>query len=98
MIQNCLIRHGKVEPKISVTALPATRDVSGEWVWVDDSGVVYNEAVVLKDGIVLISKNWDATDGSDRASIQSPDNPGVLSVSASNVTGAAVTGFNILPG
>ena len=70
----------------------------GEEVHVDDSGVLYNEAVVLKGGVLLAGNNWDPSDGTARPRIQAPGTPGVYTVNANSITSGGITGFDILPG
>lgn len=70
----------------------------GEEVHVDDSGILYGEAVALKDGILLVGGNWDPVDGTPRPRIQSSVASVDYSVTANGVTGAGITGFDILPG
>lgn len=72
---------------------------SGEEVHVDDSGVVYDEKVELKDGILLVGDNWDPSDGTARPSVQLSGAAWYeYTVSATGVTGAGIAGFDILPG
>lgn len=71
---------------------------NGERVLVDDSGVVYAEAVFLKDDVLLEGSNWDVSDGTVRPQIRAPGASADPSVSGSGVTGATITGFDILPG
>ncbi len=70
---------------------------AGDLILVDDSGVTYAESVVLTDGISLYSENWDILDGTDRASIQTPDVPGANTVRADGVSDAVISGFNVRP-
>ena len=70
----------------------------GEQVHVDDSGVIYSEAVVLKDGVLLVGGNWDPSDGTPRPQVQSSSGSVDYTVTASGVNGAGIVGFDILPG
>ncbi len=70
----------------------------GEEVHVDDSNVLYTEAVALKGAVLLVGDNWDQSDGTARPRIQAPGTPGLYSVSANGITGGGVVGFDIFPG
>lgn len=66
-------------------------------VWVDDSGIKYEEKITMVSNTILKSVNWDTSDGTNRAVIHAlqttPSNTFILN-GVSNVT---IQGFKILP-
>jgi len=85
------------DPFKTITAAISTA-TAGDVILVDDSGETYTESVVLTDGISVFSENWDPIDGTDRASIQTPDTPGACTISADGIDDASISGFNVRPG
>ncbi len=70
--------------------------LTGYEVWVDDSGNPYNEHVIMATDTILRSRNWDDSDGSNRAFIDGPDTPiNTHSVHFYNVDDAIIDGFRI---
>ncbi len=67
----------------------------GFMVRVDDSGTPYEEEVLMKSGVTVLSYNWDDTDGSARAFIDSPDDDDTHSVVFDTVDNAILSGFQI---
>jgi len=64
-------------------------------VWVDDSGTPYEEHVNMASDVIVLSVNWDDTDGGDRAFIDGPDDPDTHSVHFDGVDNATLKGFQI---
>jgi hypothetical protein len=66
-------------------------------IWVDDSGGIYAENVLMKDNIILRSANWDISDGGNHAKIQGPTGTNIHTVEFNVVNGATLQGFQIMP-
>jgi hypothetical protein len=70
--------------------------LDGFTVKVDDSGTPYEEEVEMKSNIILISENFDDSDGTNRATIDGSDDvEGSNSVLFDNVDNATISGFQI---
>ncbi|HDS29802.1 MAG TPA: hypothetical protein ENN67_02035, partial [Firmicutes bacterium] len=87
----------KSDPYKTISAAMAAAH-PGSAVLVDDSGSVYSERVELVDGVTLYSLNWDETDGGPRATIQPNDSLFNYTVKGDGISGAKISGFNLLPG
>jgi hypothetical protein len=73
--------------------------IDGDTVFVDDSGKPYTEQVTLKNGVILMSLNWDITDGGDRATIAFSGGPvsggTVIGADGGTIVGFLITGSSI---
>jgi hypothetical protein len=67
---------------------------AGEEVWVDDSGNNYVGPITLAANVVLLSTNWDDTDGDDQADIHSTGSTPVVT----GADGATIDGFKVYGG
>ncbi len=66
-----------------------------DWqVWVDDSDVDYDEAVILTADVELKSVNWDDSDGDDEATIYHSGTGAIVT----GAEGATIDGFKITGG
>ncbi len=64
-------------------------------IWVDDSGNAYEEQVIMKSDAIVRSRNWDTSDGTNRAFIDGPEDPETHSVYFYDVSDAILDGFQI---
>ncbi len=68
--------------------------VAGDEVWVDDSGNNYTGPITLTADVVLLSTNWDDSDGDDQADIHSTGSTPVVT----GADGATIDGFKVYGG
>jgi len=66
---------------------------AGSSIWVDDSDTPYVEQVTMKQGVDLLSINWDESDGDDEATIIPSVGYGTVVYGADN---ASIRGFEII--
>ena len=71
-----------------------TAAVSGDEVWVDDSGNNYAGPITLVADVTLLSTNWDDSDGDEQADIHSTGSTPVVT----GADGATIDGFKIYGG
>ncbi len=64
-------------------------------VWVDDSGSGYEENVYMESDTILRSRNWDGTDGTNRAYIDAPEIDNTHTVYFTDVDNSIIDGFQI---
>ncbi len=64
-------------------------------VWVDDSGILYEENVVMIDNAFVRSVNWDDSDGTNRAEINPPTIDDTVTLRFPDVDNAHIEGFKI---
>ena len=67
----------------------------GYEIWVDDSGAPYVENIFMKSDVILLSVNWDASDGTNRALIDPPNDTGIWPVKFEDADNAWLEGFQI---